>query len=92
MPFIEPGRRELIDTILCESSTLTEFIAKLSLSGELDSAIAYIIYKILKQSYEFGSWTYKAKSLKILSDVDKEYYERILKPYADKKIKENGPI
>jgi len=92
MPFIKEIRREIIDNLFHKTSSLTEFIARLSEAGELDSAIAYIIYKILKQTYETGSWTVKAKPLKILSDIDKEYYERVLRPYADKKIKENGDI
>lgn len=38
------------------------------------------------------NWNAKADPLKVLEDVKLEYYERVLKPHADKKILENGDI
>jgi len=94
MPFIKQELREAVDEIIKNSTNICEL--KIGLMNvypkDPDSIMAYLIYWLLVHAYDTGPWTIKAKPLKILSDLDKEYYERILKPHSDKKIKENGVI
>jgi len=93
MPFISQELRKLVDKAIKESSNICELKVKLvNLSKDPDSILAFLFYWLLVHTYDTGSWTIKAKPLKILSDIDKEYYRQVLAPHADKKIKENGPI
>lgn len=57
-----------------------------------DEILTYVIYKLLLNHYSEGSWRRKADALKILSDVEHEYYRRVLAPYADLKIELNGDV
>jgi len=93
MPYISQELRREVDRIIKKSTNICELkVGLINLSKDPDSILAYLFYWLLVHSYSIGPWTIKAKPLKILSDIDKEYYERVLKPYADKKIKENGDI
>jgi len=93
MPYISQELRKEVDKVIEEATNICELkIGLVNMSKDPDSILAYLFYWLLVHSYDTGSWTIKAKPLKILSDIDKEYYQRILKPHADKKIMENGAI
>jgi len=54
--------------------------------------VVYVIYRILKEVYGEGNFEVKSNALKVLESAKLEYYRRIMAPYEDKKIKENGDV
>jgi hypothetical protein len=87
MPYITKELRGLINGYI---RNITNIIKR---KPELrNPMVAYVLYKILMDLYTNLNWDYKSDALKVLEDVKLEFYRRILVPYADKKIKENGDI
>lgn len=89
MPYIKQEERSKLNNYIIQ----LENIIKRDIEN-MDSKLAYVFYKLLKDTYGkiFHSWGVKSEALKILEDVKSEYYRRILTPHAIKKIKENGDI
>lgn len=90
MPYIKKkGRKEInpkLDPLIRKLDTRTA-------KGQLNSGyVVYVIYKILKDIYGPGNFEIKSNALKILDSAGKEYYRRVMAPYEDRKIKENGDI
>ena len=87
MPYIRPELRGLVNTYI------NRILIVVDMQNEKDrnSMMTYIIYSLI-QKYNLYDWDYKSTPLKILEDVKLEYYRKILAPYADKKIEENGDI
>lgn len=55
--------------------------------------MAYVIYKLIKHQYgNSASWEHMSNGLKVLEDVKLEYYRRVIAPYSDKKIEQNGDV
>ena len=91
MPYISSSCRIEVD------KKLTEF---LSFLGALDSGeFVYILYQLMLWQGSFGGGKDLPANFelgsRVLADVESaklEYYRRILAPYEDKKIKENGDV
>lgn len=61
--------------------------------GQRDTGkVVYVVYKLLKEVYGHGNFEVKSNALKVLESAKLEYYRRIMTPYEDKKIKENGDV
>ena len=88
MPYIRQKLRNLIDNNIRNILEITNIIS----SDDEDSFITYIFYRLILRYSRIDEWDYKAKALKVLEDVKLEYYDKILKPHAKKKIKKNGDI
>ena len=54
--------------------------------------VVYVIYKILKRLYGDGRFETRSDALKILESAKLEYYRRVMAPYEDSKIEENGDV
>lgn len=90
MPYIKKYRRKLIDKFL---DGLIITLVNVTDSGKRNNGdVTYAIYKILKQIYQDGHWETKANALKVVDSAIDEYKKNILRPYEDKKKKENGDI
>jgi len=93
LPYISQELRKAVDEAIKESTNICELKIKLqNLYKDPDCIFTFLIYWLMVHTYDTGSWTVKAKPLKILADIRLEYYRQILAPYADKKIEENGAI
>lgn len=86
MPYITREKRGLLNTYIRSLNNIIRGRA------DKNSLMAYVIYKLLKDEYVKYGWDTKSDPLKILEDVKLEYYDRVLRPHADKKIEENGDI
>lgn len=58
---------------------------------EVDGVINYIVTKILKNIYPPRYYHYN-KAIGVLECIKQEYYRRVVAPYEDKKIVENGDV
>jgi len=86
MPYIKEERRRMLnDTV----DKLVEDINANSRAGELN----YIITNLLVLSL-WGEESYKLhnENIGVLESVKLEYYRRLVAPYEDEKIEENGDI
>jgi len=89
MPYITKTLRRIIDKPLAPLvGTLLAWR-----NNEHDSGlVVYTIFRLLVALYAKGPFTIKAEALKVLEAVKLEYYRRVLAPYEDEKIKEEGDI
>lgn len=72
---------------------LIEFLKKNTKEGkENNGLVVYVIYKMLCVVYGEGRFEVKSNALKVLESAKLEYYRRIMGPYEDLKIIENGDV
>lgn len=90
MPYITEGRRRLYKKPLDELIEIldTETDHGCQFSGD----VVYVIYKILKSLYSDGRFEERVNALKVLESAKLEYYRRIVAPYEDQKIEDNGDV
>ncbi len=86
MPYIKEERRELY------LQTLTDLASKLRDRNTESGDVVYCVYWLLKQLYGDGNFDVKSDALKVLEAAKLEYYRRIMAPYEDEKIRENGDV
>jgi hypothetical protein len=82
MPYIKDKKRMILNH---DIESLVETIKD-------NSQMAYVIYKLIKVYYARPPWDDMSDALKVLEDVKLEYYRRVMVPYTDKKIAENGDV
>ncbi len=88
MPYIKPQYRTDIDELL---KPLMQHLRTLPLEKQ-DGAFNYTVTKILKALYADDNYFTYNRSMGALSAVKDEWYRRVIVPYEDKKIKENGDV
>lgn len=61
---------------------------------ENNGVVVYVIYLLLKRIYgrEASNFEVKSNALKVLESAKLEYFRRVMAPYEDKKIIENGDV
>lgn len=87
MPYIKNEDRPEIDKLLdplikCLQETPVE---------EQDGKVDYTITRILKSTYTKRFFNFN-RAMGVLSSVTFEFYRRVVGPYEDEKIKENGDV
>jgi len=84
MPYIKSNRRPPID------SATKELMSHVENEGDLNYAITKMLFSYIRQ--KGLSYSICNTLMGVLSCVSLEFYRRIVSPYEDKKIKENGDI
>lgn len=87
MPYIKKEDRPAIDTVL---APLIDHVKSLP-EAEQDGVLNYAITKVLKAVYPV-KYVHLNRALGVLSAVTQEFYRRVIGPYEDTKIKENGDV
>ena len=87
MPYIKKGQRPAIDSLI---EPLVKHISLLPLE-EQDGALNYTVTKMIKRLYPTRYFHFN-RALGVLSAITHELYRRVIGPYEDEKIKENGDI
>jgi hypothetical protein len=88
MPYIQQGLREELDPAI---APLLEKLAQLPKEKQ-DGALNYTITKLLKGVYPAQDYFTLNRSMGTLSSVQAEWYRRVVAPYEDRKITENGDV
>jgi hypothetical protein len=86
MPYIREEERKLY------RQTLADLVSKLRSRNTESGDVVYCIYWLLKQLYGEGNFDVRSDALKVLEAAKLEYYRRIMAPYEDGKINENGDV
>jgi len=87
MPYIKPEYREVLEKPLDDLWGTLMYIPGEDLAGVLTYIIYYLFINMPGKRYrEF------AALLGILDSVGKEFYRRVIAPYEDEKIQQNGDV
>jgi len=97
MPYIKQKDREYLETSVLE---LADLIRKIGLTGVKNSHVTYCIYLLIKILYgdeelikeNLLGWEEISDGVKVLETACDEFKRKVLHPYEDLKIKENGDI
>ena len=87
MPYIKKGNRAAIDNLV---NPLINHLKSLP-EDKQDGALNYVFTKILKNLYPL-KYFHLNRALGVLSAVTSEFYRRVIAPFEDTKIKENGDV
>ena len=89
MPYIDPKIREFID------KDIDELAKKIATRYEYESKGGILNYIIFRLALKFmGSRSYSSSSLmkSAMTDCAEEWYRRVMAPYEDEKIIQNGDV
>lgn len=87
MPYIKKEDRPQIDNLV---NPLIEHLKSLSLESQ-DGALNYAVTKIIKQIYP-RKYFHLNRALGVLSAIAQELYRKVIGPYEETKIQENGDV
>jgi hypothetical protein len=87
MPYIKKENRPPIDKLV---SPLIDHLKSLP-EDKQDGALNYVLTKIIKNLYPL-KYFHLNRALGVLSAVRSEFYRRVVAPFEDTKIKENGDV
>jgi len=88
MPYIKREERKKYERVLSDLVYLLEEIPEENRDGHIN----YILTVLLKRLYRPPSYRRYNKAIGVLECVKLEFYRRIVSPYEDDKIKENGDV
>ena len=87
MPYIDQASRKVIEP---ELKSLIKKLKSIPLE-KIDGNINYCISTIMKDLYTPSYFNYN-RMMGVVACVQQELYRRLVVPYEDKKIKENGDV
>lgn len=87
MPYIKKDQRPAIDKLV---NPLIDHLKSLPLEDQ-DGSLNYIATKIIKNIYPQKYFHFN-RALGVLTAITHELYRKIIGPYEDTKIKENGDV
>jgi hypothetical protein len=88
MPYIKQEERKKYEPVLSDLVHLLEEIPEENRDGHIN----YIVTVLLKRLYRPPSYRRYNKAIGVLECIKLEFYRRIVGPYEDEKIKENGDV
>lgn len=87
MPYIKKQQRPAIDKLV---DPLINHLKSLPLEDQ-DGSLNYAVTKTIKRVYPQKYFHYN-RALGVLTAITQELYRRVIGPYEDSKIKENGDV
>ena len=87
MPYIKQEKRPLYKA---DIENLVKKLAEQPLK-EQDGDLNYIVTSIMKMLYQPRYFNYN-RAMGVLEAIKQEYYRRVVAPYEDTKIEENGDV
>ncbi|MDO8621515.1 MAG: hypothetical protein Q7R31_04535 [Candidatus Levybacteria bacterium] len=87
MPYIKKDQRPAIDTLV---QPLIDHLKSLPLEDQ-DGSLNYTVTKIIKKVYPQKYFHYN-RALGVLTAITHELYRKVIGPYEDAKISENGDV
>ncbi len=87
MPYIKKNQRSPIDKLI---DPLISHLRSLPIEDQ-DGSLNYAVTKIIKRLYPQKYFHYN-RALGVLTAITQELYRRVIGPYEDTKIKENGDV
>ena len=87
MPYLKKEQRPRIDELI---QPLINHLKSLPLEDQ-DGSVNYVVTKIIKQLYPLR-YFHLNRALGVLEAIKHEFYRRVVGPYEDTKVKENGDV
>jgi hypothetical protein len=87
MPYIKKDQRPPIDKLV---DPLIKYLQSLPVEDQ-DGSLNYSITKIIRHLYPQKYFHFN-RALGVLTAVTQELYRKVIGPYEDSKIKENGDV
>ena len=87
MPYIKKQERPVVDKLV---DPLISHLKSLPVENQ-DGSLNYAVTKIIKRLYPQKYFHYN-RALGVLTAITQELYRRVVGPYEDSKIKENGDV
>lgn len=87
MPYIKREQRPKIDELV---NPLIAYLKSIPVEDQ-DGSVNYTITRILKGLYPL-KYYHLNRALGVLTAIKDEFYRRVIAPYEDTKIKENGDV
>lgn len=87
MPYIKADQRPQIDKLV---NPLIDHLKSLPIEDQ-DGSLNYAVTKIIKHVYPRKYFHFN-RALGVLAAITQELYRKIVGPYEDTKIKENGDV
>ena len=87
MPYIKPEDRTQWKSVIEQIELRVEDLKENEIEGNLN----YLITSILKRIYPPKYYQYN-KVMGLLECIKQEFYRKVIGPYEDTKIKENGDV
>lgn len=87
MPYIKQEQRPPIDQLI---NPLIDHLKSLPMEDQ-DGSLNYAITKIIKHVYPQKYFHFN-RALGVLTAINQELYRKIIDPYEDTKISENGEV
>ena len=87
MPYIKQNQRPKIDDLV---KPIINHLKSLSVEDQ-DGSLNYAVTKILKNVYPKKYFHFN-RALGVLTAITHELYRKVIGPYEDTKIKENGDV
>jgi len=90
IPYIKKEKRPNFDEAI---NKLVALLKSSTDSGQHDNGdVVYAIYRIIIDIYAYGNFEIKSNALKVLESAKLEYYRKVMGPYENLKIAENGDV
>ena len=90
MPYVEQKLRKQLAKWL---NGLSTNLAWLTDNGKKNNGVVtYVLYKILKDVYSNRNYETLSNAIKVLETTKLEFYIKVIRPYEEKKIQENGDV
>lgn len=87
MPYVKKDQRPALDSLV---TPVIDHLKKLPVE-EQDGALNYLVTKVIKNVYPKRYFHFN-RAMGVLSAIAHELYRRVVGPYEDEKIKENGDV
>lgn len=87
MPYIKKEQRPAVDALV---DPVITHLKSLPVEDQ-DGTLNYLVTRIIKQVYP-TKYFHLNRALGVLSAITHELYRRVIGPYEDEKIKENGDV
>lgn len=87
MPYIKKDQRPAVDALV---DPIISYLKNLPVEDQ-DGTLNYLVTRIIKQVYP-TKYFHLNRALGVLSAITQELYRRVIGPYEDEKIKENGDV
>jgi predicted type IV restriction endonuclease len=88
MPYIKQDKRKIYEKALTELVHLLREVPE----EERDGHINYIVTVLLKRLYQPPNYRRYNKAIGVLECIKMEFYRRMVSPYEEDKIRENGDV
>ncbi len=88
MPYISQELRKDVDPYINELNKFLMYVDE----DKIDGIMNYVITKIIKQQYDVGHYQQYNAAVGVLECAKMELYRRVVGPYEDIKIRENGDV